>query len=170
VQVLKPRETDIVQLVKESIRTLQKQDSIKVSLCADLADTAVGIDQERIQKVLSDLVTNAIEAMPLGGDLTVVIEGDREQVYISIEDTGVGISRENMDRLFTPFFTTKPVGEGTGLGLPSAYGTVKAHSGVIAVESNANPQNGPTGTRVRITLPRRSLHLKPTMKLILHEE
>ncbi|MFZ4438073.1 MAG: sensor histidine kinase [Syntrophales bacterium] len=169
-QVLKPRETDIVELVKESIRTLQKQDSIKVSLCADLADTAVGIDQERIQKVLRDLVTNAIEAMPLGGDLTVVIEGDREQVYISIEDTGVGISRENMDRLFTPFFTTKPVGEGTGLGLPSAYGTVKAHSGMIAVESNTNPQNGPTGTRVRITLPRRSLHLEATMKLILHEE
>jgi signal transduction histidine kinase len=170
VQVLKPRETDIVQVVKESIRIQQKTDSIKVSLCNDIADTAVRVDQERIQKMLSDLVTNAVEAMPLGGDLTVVVEGDLEQVYISIKDTGVGISHENMDQLFTPFFTTKPVGEGTGLGLPSAYGTVKAHSGRIAMESNTDPQNGPTGTIVRITLPRRLLFPDPVMKLILHDE
>jgi signal transduction histidine kinase len=59
-----------------------------------------------------------------------------------------------MDNLFTPFFTTKPVGEGTGLGLPFAYGAIKMHSGQLTVESNADTANGPVGTRIRIVLPR----------------
>lgn len=169
-QRLKRRETDIVRLVQESIRALQKTDSIRVSVLAGLADPGLLADEELIRKVLVDLMTNAVEAMPAGGDLRVVIDGERDEVVIAIEDTGVGISRENMDRLFTPFFTTKPAGEGTGLGLPAAYGAVKAHSGTIAIESNADPQSGPTGTKVRIALSRRPLQPESAWRMVLHEE
>lgn len=168
-QASKTAETDILRLVAEGIRTLRKPDSITVSLCADLADPRVCADREGIGKMLADLLTNGIEAMPAGGVLTVQVGGDREQVRISIEDTGVGIPPENMDQLFIPFFTTKPVGEGTGLGLPFAYGMVKAHSGRITVESNSDPRSGPTGTRVRILLPRGAPQPAPAMRVILHE-
>ena len=59
-----------------------------------------------------------------------------------------------MDKIFTPFFTTKEIGKGTGLGLPLIYGIVKMHNGKIAVESNDNPEKGETGTSFAITLPK----------------
>jgi signal transduction histidine kinase len=71
-----------------------------------------------------------------------------------ISDTGTGILKENMDKLFTPFFTTKEMGKGTGLGLALIYGIVKMHKGKIHVDSNADPAEGPTGTTFRITIPR----------------
>jgi signal transduction histidine kinase len=71
-----------------------------------------------------------------------------------------------MDKLFTPFFTTKPVGEGTGLGLPFAYGAIKMHSGQLTVESNANAANGPTGTRILIVLPR----ARPDLSKVIIDE
>ncbi|HSN50632.1 MAG TPA: HAMP domain-containing sensor histidine kinase, partial [Bacteroidales bacterium] len=69
-------------------------------------------------------------------------------------DTGTGISQENMDKIFTPFFTTKEMGKGTGLGLPLIYGIVKMHKGKITVDSNADPKKRPTGTTFTITIPR----------------
>jgi signal transduction histidine kinase len=77
-----------------------------------------------------------------------------EEVVIMVADTGVGIPEENMSRLFDPFFTTKQVGMGTGLGLAITHGIVKMHRGQITVESNADPQAGPTGTTFTVRLPR----------------
>ena len=74
-----------------------------------------------------------------------------------VTDTGVGIPRENMDKLFDPFFTTKQVGKGTGLGLAVTHGIVKMHRGQISVESNADPAAGPTETTFIVTLPRHEL-------------
>src|SRR5271157_571563 len=152
-QGLKRRETDIVALTEESIRSLPKPDNIRISMTTDISDPSVWIDEERVFKALVNLQTNAIEAMPDGGELAVSVQGGVDQVVIIIQDTGRGISRENMDKLFTPFFTTKPVGEGIGLGLPFAYGAVKLHSGNLTIESNADPASGPAGTRIQITLP-----------------
>jgi signal transduction histidine kinase len=166
-QGLKRRETDIVALIEESIRSLSKPDNIRISMTTTISDPSVWIDEERVFKALVNLEINAVESMPDGGELTVGVEGDPEQVVITIQDTGRGISRENMDKLFTPFFTTKPVGEGTGLGLPFAYGAVKLHSGNMTIESNADPASGPAGTRIQITLPRTRPDLS---KVILQDE
>jgi len=169
-QGLKMRETDILDVIRSSLRALCSPDSVRVQLHSGLTDTAVRLDRERIEKMLIDLMKNALEAMPGGGNLTVAVGGDGAEIAITVEDTGRGISPEDLDQLFTPFFTTKPVGEGTGLGLPSAYATVKAHAGRIAVESNADPQKGPTGTKIRIALPRRSLLEDSKTRLILHDD
>jgi len=166
-QGLKRRETDIVALTEESIRSLPKPDNIRISMTTDISDPSVWIDEERVFKALVNLQTNAIEAMPDGGELAVSVQGGVDQVVIIIQDTGRGISRENMDKLFTPFFTTKPVGEGIGLGLPFAYGAVKLHSGNLTIESNADPASGPAGTRIQITLPRARPDLS---KVILQDE
>ncbi len=73
---------------------------------------------------------------------------------ITVADTGYGISAENMEKLFSPFFSTKAVGMGTGLGLAVSHGIVKMHKGRITAESNADSLAGPTGTTFTVTLPR----------------
>lgn len=166
-QGLKRREVDIVRLLEKAIQVISRPDAVTVSFTKDIADPSVWVDEERIFKALVNLATNAVEAMPEGGELTIGMEGNEDQVTITIQDSGHGISRENMDKLFTPFFTTKPVGEGTGLGLPVAYNSVKMHSGKLEVKSKADPENGPTGTKITITLPRGRPDLT---KLILREE
>jgi signal transduction histidine kinase len=85
-------------------------------------------------------------------------------VEITVSDTGTGISKDNMDRIFTPFFTTKQPGKGTGLGLPLIYGIVKMHRGQIHVDSNADAAKGPTGTTFTIRIPRRLNEFKLAVK------
>ena len=170
-QGLKLRETDIIRIVQDSLDRLHLPDSVTVSIdIAHLPNRAVWIDHDGIVSAIADLATNAVESMPAGGLLTIALEGDENAVTITIDDTGTGIAPEHMDQLFTPFFTTKPVGEGTGLGLPAAYGTVKAHGGDLTLTSNNDPGKGPTGTRIRITLPRHVIRPNPKGTLILHDE
>jgi signal transduction histidine kinase len=73
---------------------------------------------------------------------------------LTIADQGTGIAPEHLEKLFSPFFTTKQVGKGTGLGLAVTHGIIKMHRGQIAVESNADPAQGPTFTTFTISLPR----------------
>jgi signal transduction histidine kinase len=105
-------------------------------------------------QVLTNLYTNAQQAMPEGGTLTIELKDDPGTVTIRVTDTGHGVAKENMGKLFDPFFTTKQVGMGTGLGLAVTHGIVKMHRGQIAVESNADAAAGPTGTTFTISLPR----------------
>jgi signal transduction histidine kinase len=92
--------------------------------------------------------------MPTGGFLSIEVGGTEKEVIFNIKDTGTGIPEENMDKLYTPFFTTKGIGKGTGLGLATTYGIVKMHKGRIEVESNNDRLKGPTGTTFRIIIPR----------------
>jgi signal transduction histidine kinase len=78
-------------------------------------------------------------------------------VEFIIKDTGCGIAKENLDKIYTPFFTTKPIGKGTGLGLPLIYGIVKMHRGQISIDSNADKTKGPTGTTFKIKIPRKKI-------------
>jgi two-component system NtrC family sensor kinase len=105
---------------------------------------------------LTNLFSNACDAMPEGGVLTTAIDGDGEKVWFSVSDTGTGIPRENLGKIFEPFFTTKQMGKGTGLGLAVTYGIVKMHRGDIELVSNNDPASGPTGTSFTVRLPRRN--------------
>lgn len=110
----------------------------------------VQADSSQLHHALSNLVVNAAEAMHGGGLLTVtsgVAEGN-DSISISVSDTGCGIPQENLDKLFTPFFTTKPTGQGTGLGLAIAYGVVKMHRGTLEVQSKVG-----VGSTFTMTLP-----------------
>ena len=96
-------------------------------------------DPEQLRQVLLNLVINAIQAMPGGGEIEVAIIGLRRGV-ISVKDQGTGIRRGNLDRIFDPFFTTKEAG--TGLGLSVAHQVITQHGGII--EAERNPDRGMT--------------------------
>jgi nitrogen-specific signal transduction histidine kinase len=151
---VKLAETNIENFVKHSLQSVIKPDNIKLGFQSDLSNPDVRIDRDQFMQVLTNLEKNAVEAMPEGGRLTLALSGDPSSIEIRVTDTGIGIPKENMDKLFTPFFTTKKMGKGTGLGLPLIYGIVKMHKGQIQVQSNADQSEGPTGTTFTITIPR----------------
>jgi len=106
-------------------------------------------DFDQLQQVCTNLILNAIQAMPDGGRLTIHTSVDSNgQLRIAVQDTGCGISPENMRKLFTPFFTTKGKGKGVGLGLAVAYGIIQRHQGRIEVQSKEGE-----GTTFTIYLP-----------------
>jgi len=92
-------------------------------------------DASQLRQVLVNLVVNAIHAMPAGGTLKVTTARRGDRVVLSVEDSGIGMSEEVLKDIFMPFFTTKDVNEGTGLGLPVVHGIVTSHGGVIRVDS-----------------------------------
>ncbi len=151
---VKLTETDINEFVKHSLSSVIIPNNITTSFSSEIDDTLMMIDAEQMMQVLTNVEKNAIEAMPDGGELKLIVKGNDKEIEINISDTGTGVEKENMDKLFTPFFTTKEIGKGTGLGLPIVYGIVKMHKGKIDVISNVDKSQGPTGTTFKITLPK----------------
>ena len=96
----------------------------------------IKIDPSQLHQVFVNLVVNAIQAMPDGGTLTIQTEKSINTISLTVKDTGVGMTEEQIDKIFIPFYTTKGVNEGTGLGLPVVMGIVQAHGGSINVESS----------------------------------
>lgn len=128
--------------------------SHKITIATDFADDlpAVQADRQQLRQVFLNLLTNAGDAMPKGGSLTVrarhgVLENSSALV-IEFSDTGIGVQPEDLPHLFRPFFTTKPEGKGTGLGLSICRHTVEEHRGTIEIDSLPGK-----GTTVRIILP-----------------
>ena len=113
-------------------------------------DEKVGCIAAQINQVFMNLLVNAAHAIAERGTITLRTGFDEREVWVEVEDTGVGIKPENLKRVFEPFFTTKPVGKGTGLGLSLAYGIVQRHQGGLEVQSEPGK-----GTKFRLTLPRR---------------
>jgi signal transduction histidine kinase len=105
-------------------------------------------DQSQLYQVLVNLAVNAVQAMPDGGMLTLRTESRDDRVLLIVEDTGIGMSEEVLGKLFMPFFTTKDINEGTGLGLSVVHGIVTSHGGEIKVNSRVGQ-----GTRFEISLP-----------------
>ena len=147
--------TDLRDLVKKALQSAPAPSGIEVQVQHDLKNPMADLDGDQIVQVLVNLITNAYAAMPKGGSLAVYTSDTEAYVRVRLHDTGVGISPEHRKKIFEPFFTTKEVGKGTGLGLAVTYGIVKMHRGDIQVDSNNDPQAGPTGTSFTITLPRR---------------
>jgi two-component system NtrC family sensor kinase len=107
-------------------------------------------DGDQLTQVLLNLIGNAADAMPNGGRLVVetAAQADTDSVVLSVSDTGMGIDAQHLPHIFEAFYTTKPEGEGTGLGLSVTAGIVKSHSGTITVESEPG-----RGTTMRVCLP-----------------
>ena len=143
-----------VDLVLKSVKALAIDGAINVTVDVATDDPIAEIDPDQISQVLTNLISNAVAAMPDGGDLTATVDADEWNLKLVVQDTGVGIPQENLKKIFEPFFTTKQIGKGTGLGLAVTYGIIKMHSGDIQVVSNADPNEGPTGTTFTIKLPK----------------
>lgn len=151
----KPHKTliNINDLLRRCISLLENQASFQnISILKDFDESLpmIVIDPSQIERVFMNLMINAAEAMTDGGALSLTTCFGLNEKYIEIEvkDTGHGISIEDMDRIFNPFFTTKDVGHGVGLGLAISYGIVKEHNGKIDVESEAGK-----GTTFIVSLP-----------------
>ena len=146
---------DIRKLTENSINGVVFHDNIKAVVTDRTTNPDASIDAEQMTQVLTNLLRNAIDAMPDGGTLTIGLEDTVSDVIFLVTDTGSGIADEDRPKIFEPFFTTKGLGKGTGLGLATTYGIVKMHKGQINVETNTDPGRGPTGTTFRIIIPRR---------------
>ena len=129
------------------VRNQINLENISLEKNLDLDLPLVLADFDKIQQVLINIMLNAIQAMPKGGKLIITTSAARgskiggtqkNTVRIDIKDTGVGIPKENLNKLFTPFFTTKEKGKGVGLGLSVVHGIIGKHKGKIDVESEPN--------------------------------
>ncbi|MGE0079096.1 MAG: [Fe-Fe] hydrogenase large subunit C-terminal domain-containing protein [Bacteroidales bacterium] len=152
---IKVETINLKKLADDSVASVVIPKNVTTTVLCKAKNCEAELDYEQMMQVLTNLNKNAIEAMPNGGSLTVEIDDVDDEVIFNVIDTGLGIPEENMDKLFTPFFTTKGIGKGTGLGLATTYGIVKMHKGKIEVDSNVDPEKGPTGTTFRIILPRK---------------
>ncbi|NLE45544.1 MAG: HAMP domain-containing protein [Chloroflexi bacterium] len=134
----------------ERARQLPKYDGVEFveRISPNLPD--IEVDPAQMPNVFVNLMENAVDAMPDGGTMTIKagLSEDRESIVVTISDTGCGIPPENINEIFSPFFTTKPFGQGTGLGLAIAYGIIKKHQGIIQVKSKVNE-----GTEFVVRLP-----------------
>lgn len=152
------KECDLRELVNDTVALIkhdgQLQDAQEVVLRHDEGIPLIQVDPDKMKQVFWNLATNALQAMPSGGHVTIstarrrVMSGKRsgEVVEVAVQDTGVGIKKEDMNKIFFPFFTTKK--DGSGLGLATAQRIVDQHGGWIRVES----QEG-KGARFAVCLP-----------------
>ena len=141
-------ETDVGELLKKTLQTASTDMPANIHLSTQFNSKTlfVMVDPERIKQVFLNMILNAIQAMPTGGELKVSLKDLKEEVQIIFEDTGVGIAPEDQKKLFIPFFTTRE--GGSGLGLPICQKIIRASHGAIKVESELRK-----GTKFIITLP-----------------
>jgi signal transduction histidine kinase len=141
-------ETNIHELINETLSTLTIPENIKVSVVidADWNFPKLRVDSLMIKRVFINLLTNALQSMPNGGELTVTASQTEETALISFRDTGVGIAEEHKSKIFQPLFTTKAKGQ--GLGLAVCKRLIEANKGTIRFESEVGE-----GTTFTVTLP-----------------
>ena len=145
-------EVNLSQLVEEAVQLVEKEASYKEIEFVQEVDASldsIRSDAFQLRQVLINLLTNAIHATGPKGRIKIRLQKDGEQAILTIQDTGQGIPQEDLERIFEPFFSTKPTGEGTGLGLFVTRGIVEKLGGTIEAESRLGE-----GTDFRITLPR----------------
>jgi two-component system NtrC family sensor kinase len=143
---------DMNTLVEEILLLYEKQlfeNTIKLSKSFTEDPGLVLASKNQLRQVLLNMLSNAMDAMPDGGTLTINTEADKENVRIVFSDTGIGIKEENLNKIFDAFYTTKDSVKGVGLGLSVCYGFIKDHGGDIKVESKPG-----VGTTFTIILPK----------------
>ena len=127
--------TDLHKMINETLSSIRVPDSVKVSIVTedDLDFPKLTVDAALMKRVFINLITNALQAMPDGGDLKIAATRMEDSALIRVQDTGVGIPEENIDKIFQPLFSTKAKGQ--GLGLAVCKRLVEAHNGSITFES-----------------------------------
>jgi two-component system, NtrC family, sensor kinase len=135
---------DVVSLVEHQL------DASRIKVVREMAAELPMVrgNENRLQQVFFNLILNARDAMPSGGWLTLATRADEDAVVVEIRDTGTGIKPQDIKRIYDPFFTTKGIGRGTGLGLSVSYGILQEHGGAIFVESAPGQ-----GTTFQVALP-----------------
>ena len=148
----KVQDIELPRLIEDTIKIAGNQIALsKINVHQRIAPDLplVRGGRQELQQVLLNLIINAVQAMPAGGDLTVTAYHDPHRwITISVQDTGTGISQEHLPHIFDPFYTTKEVGQGTGLGLSVSYGIISKHGGRITVKSD-----GGKGCKFTVTIP-----------------
>jgi len=144
-------ETNPKTIITETLHLIKAPKNIQI-INRTRREPKIKIDIEKMARVFHNLVINAIDAMPNGGKLTITSRKTNDAVKFIFKDTGIGMTKETMEKIFTPFFTTKA--KGMGLGLPICKRIIEAHGGKITVESAVGE-----GTTFTLTLP-----IKPETK------
>ena len=142
---------DMNQVMSRTLRLIRGQKQVEqITFQEDLAEMLPKItgDANQLEQVLLNLILNGCEAMPNGGVIKVSSKVHERKVHVAVSDTGCGIKDEHIDEIFEPFFSTKPVGTGTGLGLSVSYGIIQQHAGSLEVESEEG-----RGTTMTLVLP-----------------
>ncbi|MDZ4165841.1 MAG: cache domain-containing protein [Smithellaceae bacterium] len=151
-QEMLTQESDLHEILKQAIQSVSRRpgfDGVRIIQSFEPDLPPIQADPAQLVQVFVNLLNNAADALPEGGVITVATRLSKGRaVEIDIADTGRGIAAENLGKLFTPFFTTKPLGQGTGLGLSIVYGIIKMHRGQINVSSQVGK-----GTTFTVTLP-----------------
>lgn len=133
-------------IIEESLLQVKTSEKIDFETINNTKDK-VRVDRSKMLRVISNLIKNAVEAMPNGGKISIIVTDESKHVKIKIKDTGVGIPKDKLNNLFRPFRSTKT--KGMGLGLTFCKETIQAHNGTITVESKLGK-----GTTFTITIPK----------------
>lgn len=161
---------DVSEVTRPRWKDRAEASNIQISLDLQIRSKAkVMGDESELREVLVNMVLNAVDAMPAGGQLTLVAEDVEDSVVISVGDTGTGMAPDVTSRIFDPFFTTKGKA-GMGLGLAVSFGIIRRHEGSVEVESEVG-----AGTKFKISLPKAkvvedSVLLEPERPKLLHEK
>lgn len=150
-QVINLKECRLEEIIRKNLSFLAPEfDKKGIVVNDDLNGRSLGFqaDQELLYRALLNIFLNAMQSMSNSGSITVKVEEDKDNYRIEIEDTGRGISQQNMKKIFNPFFTTKE--RGSGLGLPIVKKIIEGHKGTIGIRSVEG-----VGTKVIVQLPRK---------------
>jgi two-component system NtrC family sensor kinase len=140
--------SEVITSAARLVAHQRRGEGIEIEVEVEPALAKVSGDEGQLQQAVIALATNAIDAMPDGGRLTLRAHEEQGSVLVEVSDTGAGIAPENLTKIFDPFFTTKETGRGTGLGLAVCYGIVAEHGGRLDVQSVVG-----SGTTFTIRLP-----------------
>ncbi|GAB4346461.1 MAG: PAS domain-containing sensor histidine kinase [Candidatus Abyssubacteria bacterium] len=140
----------LIPVVVSMVERLAQVENVRIVQEFEASLPTIRSDPAQLQQVFLNLLNNAIDALKPkgGGEIRVTAASTDDDLLISVTDDGIGIAPENMEKIFLPFFTTKPVGQGTGLGLSTCYGIVERLGGQITVSSELN-----VGTVFTVRLP-----------------
>lgn len=143
-------EIDLIEGIEATINIVKHKLENNIELKTDFEGSIPRLHCQpmQINQVILNILMNSIQAINNKGEILIALKKLDDQIEIKISDTGAGISKDNLGKIFDPFYTTKPVGEGTGLGLSVSYGIIRNHKGSINVSSTLGK-----GTEFTIKLP-----------------